>query len=65
MAWDQKYRMLKEGEIILASDEVERDNPYGWEQPHERTIGTPAPSPHYTSHRRYRRLKTASQENSL
>ena len=56
MAWDQRYRMLEEGEIIRATDEVERDSPYGWE-PVRHTVGKPAPCPHYTSHRRYRRLK--------
>lgn len=57
MMWDHKYRMLEEGETIRETDEVERDKPYGWDAPNPRTVGTPAPSPHYTSHRRYRRLK--------
>jgi hypothetical protein len=58
MAWDDRYRMLTEGEVIRATDEVERDNPYGWKPPHPATVGTFAPNPHFTSHRRYRRLDT-------
>lgn len=57
MEWDQRYRMLQEGEIIRASDQVDTDGPRGWAKPHPRTVGTAAPSPLYTSHRRYRRLK--------
>ena len=57
MAWDHRYRPLQEGEIIRATDEVECDKPYGWKPPHPNTVGTPAPCPYYTSHRKYRRLK--------
>lgn len=55
MAWDQRYRRLDEGEIILATDEVQRDD--GTWQPAQYAIGKPAPSPIFTSHRIYRRLK--------
>lgn len=57
MAWDQRYRMLREGEVIQPTDEVEVHYPYLWQAPNQRTIGRPAPSPLYTSHRRYRRLR--------
>lgn len=61
MAWDHRYRMLAEGEIIRATDEVEIDKPYGWRAPRPENVGTRAPSPLYTSHRRYRRLKDARE----
>ena len=48
------YRMLKEGEIIRAGDEVLTDSHLGW-QPAGHTVGTPAPNPYYTAHRMYRR----------
>lgn len=61
MAWDHAYRMLKEGEIILASDEVQNDDG-SWISP-GRTVGMKAPSPHYTSHRVYRRLTERNQDH--
>ena len=55
MAWNQKYRCLEEGEIIRATDDVQRDDGT-WERA-QYAIGKPAPSPNYTSHRVYRRRK--------
>lgn len=55
MAWDHNYRMLEEGEIIQRGDEVQRDD--GSFDLSVRCIGQKAPSPLYTSHRVYRRLK--------
>ncbi len=52
--WDDKYRLLEEGEIILATDEVDHER--GWRRVEHR-IGQPAPSPLYTSHSKFRRLK--------
>ncbi len=52
----ENYRILEEGEIIQEGDEVLTDSDLGW-QPAGRTVGTPAPSPYYTSHRMYRRRK--------
>ena len=59
--WNDKYRMLNEGETIQDGDEVDvcadgwRDPP-DW-QPSKHCIGEPAPNPNYPSHRVYRRLK--------
>lgn len=53
-AWDHRYRWLDEGEIILSSDEIRNDD--GTWQPAV-CVGQEAPSPLYTSHRVYRRLK--------
>ncbi len=59
MAWDDQYRMLAAGEIIMEGDEVDacrdgwRDEPR-W-QPARECIGQPAPDPVYPSHRVYRR----------
>jgi hypothetical protein len=53
--WDQRYRRLEEGEIVRSGDDVLLDK--DWE-PAVHSIGKPAPSPHFTSHRWYRRLKT-------
>lgn len=62
MTWDQNYRMLSEGEIIRATDEVQRDD--GSWQPAV-CVGEQAPSPFYTSHRVYRRATTTpSTDNS-
>jgi hypothetical protein len=64
MAWDERYRMLKKGEIIQAGDEVDacadgwRDDPV-WKP--ARCIGEPAPDPSYPSHRVYRRPNAAGQ----
>jgi hypothetical protein len=54
MAWDMRYRPLKEGEIILLTDEVQEDD--GTWRVGCRCSGQPAPNPNYTSHRVYRRL---------
>jgi len=48
------YRALKEGEIIQEGDECLTDSHLGW-LPAGRTVGQPAPDPHYTAHRMYRR----------
>lgn len=56
MAWDHRYRMLEEGELIQDGDEVLTDSHLGW-QKDSRNIGKQAPSPYYSSHRMYRRLK--------
>ena len=57
MSWDQRYRPLREGEIIQAADEYMFDDGT-WGSPGP-TVGTPAPDPAYTAHRWYRRLKGA------
>lgn len=57
MVWDQRYRRLDEGEIILATDDCQQDDG-SWRQDGGRCAGTKAPSPLYTSHRVYRRLKS-------
>lgn len=54
MTWDNRYRQLAEGEIIESHDECLTDSRLGW-QPAAITVGLPAPSPLYTSHRIYRR----------
>lgn len=62
MAWDNRYRQLKTGEIVQEGDEVDacrdgwRDEPV-W-KPAINSIGEPAPDPLYPSHRRFRRLVT-------
>lgn len=56
MSWDNRYRMLDEGEIIREGDECLTDSHLGW-LPAKHAIGEPAPSPYYTAHRMYRRLK--------
>jgi len=53
--WDDKYRLLAEGEIVEATDETLHDSK-GW-IPVVNSIGDKAPSPLYTSHRKFRRLK--------
>jgi hypothetical protein len=53
IAWDQRYRPLVEGEIILATDEIQQDDGT-WKA--AVSVGMPAPSPAYSSHRKYRRL---------
>lgn len=57
MTWNEKYRRLEEGEIIQAGDEVLTESHLGWQSTNKRCIGTKAPSPLYTSHRIYRRMK--------
>jgi hypothetical protein len=56
--WNNNFRMLKEGEIIQAGDEVDASND-GWrDEPVWKLatcIGDKAPDPHYPSHRIYRR----------
>lgn len=54
MAWDMRYRHLREGEIIRETDEVQNDD--GSWRKGCRCVGQPAPNPNYTSHRVYRRL---------
>lgn len=61
MGWDSNYRMLSEGEIIQEGDEVLTDSALGW-KPARNNIGKPAPSPHYTAHRIYRRAAIAAIE---
>ena len=68
MAWDKRYRMLKEGEIIQNGDEVDNCAD-GWkDQPKwqlaQTCIGQPAPSPLYPSHRLYRRLISNKSKKS-
>ena len=54
MAWDMRYRPLKEGEIIRPTDDVQEDD--GTWRAGCRCADHPAPDPAYTSHRVYRRL---------
>lgn len=54
--WDDNYRLLNEGEIVLATDEILDD--HGNWMPPTNSVGKPAPSPMYTSHRKFRRLKS-------
>lgn len=54
MAWDMRYRPLKKGEIILATDDVQGDD--GTWRTGCLCAGQPAPDPNFTSHRVYRRL---------
>jgi len=54
MTWDDRYRQLIEGEIIETGDECLTDSHLGW-QIATNAIGLPAPNPHYTAHRLYRR----------
>lgn len=49
----QKYRLLNEGEIVRETDEILLDNGK-WGKP-QNSIGQAAPSPLYTSHRKFRR----------
>ena len=55
MAWDMRYRPLKEGEVIRPTDEVQNDD-CTWKLTDWRCVGQTAPNPNYTSHRVYRRL---------
>ena len=55
MAWDMRYRPLREGEIIRKTDEVQNDD-CTWQRTNLQCVGQPAPDPNYTSHRVYRRL---------
>jgi hypothetical protein len=60
MPWDNRYRPLKEGEIIRADDEVQNDD--GSWRKGCLAAGRPAPDPAYTSHRQYRRLRDTPDE---
>ncbi|MEN2749269.1 hypothetical protein [Sphingomonas sp. T9W2] len=51
--WDPRYRRLRAGETILATDECQRDDG-SWVP--AVCVGWSAPDPNYTSHRVYRRL---------
>jgi hypothetical protein len=53
MAWDDRFRMLNEGETIRDGDECLTDIHLGWQPAN--AIGSKAPSPLYTAHRMYRR----------
>jgi hypothetical protein len=53
MAWNNAYRLLKEGEIVLETDEI-LDDHGRWMKP-VYSVGKPAPNPLYTSHRQFRR----------
>ena len=64
--WDQRYRQLKEGELILPTDQCDmcRD---GWRDPADWRItrcreGERAPNPMFPSHRKYRRKIAAIKE---
>lgn len=54
MAWDDRYRVLREGETIEPGDECLTDSHLGW-RPATNCIGQKAPDPLYTAHRMYRR----------
>lgn len=60
MSWNERYRPLKEGEVIRAGDECLTDAHLGWNDAHADTVGQPAPSSAYSSHRMYRRLLTVA-----
>jgi len=68
MSWDKNYRMLKEGEIIKAGDEVMGDRfDAGKEPVWKPTIcaGQLVPDPRFLSHRLYRRrIKAERAEQS-
>jgi hypothetical protein len=49
-----QYRLLKEGEVVLVTDEYYNDDRKQWVNP-EGSVGHPAPNPCYTSHRVFRR----------
>lgn len=59
MMWDDRYRPLKEGEIITDGDEVLSDDSDMAVWLPTRAVGQFAPSPLYPAHRQYRRLKEA------
>jgi len=62
MEWDHRFRPLKFGEIILATDErLDSDHPWHggnerWVMASPAEIGTPAPDPLFPAHRQFRRL---------
>lgn len=62
MAWDMRYRPLREGEIVLTTDEVQEDD--GSWRAGCRCSGQPAPNPNYTSHRVYRRPVDADKRSA-
>jgi hypothetical protein len=60
-----EYYYLKEGEIVQEGDEVDMCND-GWRDAPKwveakNSVGRPAPSPLYPSHRRFRRKIEADQ----
>lgn len=63
MAWDQKYRCLKEGEAIRATDEsLESDHPWHggnehWKQIPPHMVGRRASDPDCVAHSVYRRRR--------
>lgn len=61
MMWDERYRMLREDEVIQEGDECDACND-GWRDEVKWesagiTVGRKAPDPAYPSHRKYRRLR--------
>lgn len=59
MKTDSRYRLLREGEIVLETDEI-LDDRGNWVKP-TNSVGQEAPNPIYTSHRKFRRLKTETR----
>lgn len=59
--WDHRYRPLKKGELILATDQIFDDTLAAWKSPRRETIASTAPDPSLTSHRMYRRVKDAER----
>lgn len=62
MSWDNKYRLLNEGEIVRDTDEVLDD--HGIWQKSPNSVGQEAPDPRYTSHRQFRRLISTENPES-
>lgn len=62
MAWDMRYRPLKKGEIIRATDGVQEDD--GTWRTGCRCAERAAPDPNYTSHRVYRRLISPNEDHA-
>lgn len=48
------FRRLKEGEIVLETDQYYDDHKRAWVAP-QGSVGGPAPNPSYTAHRQFRR----------
>lgn len=55
----KNYRLLKEGEIVLQTDEI-LDDHGNWVPP-TNSVGKAAPNPLYTSHRQFRRHVTIAK----